>query len=103
LGGIAGLAFLARGDAYGFQRLIQDHRFTRHSVEFVKQGPPPGRVRLADGNEFDDEDLARIDFNLDFLTDLQAVEKRGCGQSAQVVKAVAEGGEVGENLGIHQV
>jgi hypothetical protein len=48
-----------------------------HAVEFVEQGASAGGVGLADGDELDDEDFAGIDFNFDFLANLQAVEKRG--------------------------
>src|SRR6266446_2278670 len=60
-------------------------------------------MRLADGQKLDDEGLPGFDFDGDFFAGLQAVEKRGRRQNADVGISLAKLVVFGENVGIKQI
>src|SRR6267154_2212599 len=60
-------------------------------------------MRLADGKKFDDQGFAGFDFHGDFFARLQAVEKRGRGQNADVGISLAKFVEFGKNIRIEQI
>ena len=73
--GLAGSAFAALVGRR-FQRAIDHAHVPRLAVEFEEHGPRAVGVRLADGEELDDQRLAFLDFDRDFLADLLADRRR---------------------------
>ncbi len=60
-------------------------------------------MRFADGKKFGDEGLSGFDFDGDFFAGLQAIEKRGRGQNADVRIGLAKLVVFGENVRIEQI
>ena len=60
-------------------------------------------VRVADGEELDDQRLAFLDFDADFLADLLAVEENRRREHAGVGVLLLVGGELLEDLRIEQI
>src|SRR6266851_6265295 len=60
-------------------------------------------MRLADGKKFDDKGFSGFDFDGDFFAGLQAIEKRGRGQNADVGIGLSKLVVFGEDVGIKQI
>ena len=71
-------------DAVGLQRLVDDGHIARLAVELEEDGARAVGMRLADRQELDDQRLARLDLDRDFLARLQAVEEDRRRQDAGV-------------------
>src|SRR5205807_8685477 len=66
------------------QRAIADVHFARLAVQFKKERASAVGMRLADGQKLDDEGFSGFDFDGDLFAGLQAVEKYGGGQNADI-------------------
>ena len=102
VGGVlrVGLGTFDLGDA---AFAVGDFDFARLAVEFKEDGDEAVGVGVADGEEFDEEGFARLDFDGDFLIGLKAVEEGGGGDDGDVAVGFAELVEVEEDLGVHEV
>src|SRR5699024_9874610 len=80
---------------------IGDANHARLAIEGIEQP----RVALARGTtlETDDQRLAGIDIDVDFLPFLQSVEEYRSGQTAYIAVVAAVRGEIGKYLRVHQM
>src|SRR5260370_18287008 len=85
------------------QGAITDVHFAGLAVQLKKERACPVGMRLADGKKFDNEGFSGFDFDGDFFAGLQAIEKRGRGQNADVRIGLAKLVVFGENVGIEQI
>ena len=67
LAGIAGIGLDARGAAFDFEAAVADGDFARLAVQFEEDRARAVGMRLADGEEFDDQRLAGLEFDGDLL------------------------------------
>src|SRR5204863_4996395 len=85
------------------QRAIADVHFAGLAVQFKKERASAVGMRLADGQKLDDEGFSGFDFDGDLFARLQAIEKCGGGQNADIRIGLAKFVVLGEDVGIEQI
>ena len=98
--GRVGLGGLADGRG---ERAVDDLDLAGLAVQLEEDGPLAVGVRLADGQELDDQRLARLDLDEVLGARLGAEEEDRRRQDRRVGVRPLVGGEVGEDAGIEQV
>src|SRR5581483_9572811 len=73
------------------------------AVELEEHHPAPFAVGVPDGQAADDQRLAPVDVDGEFLVGIDAVEEGRGGQDADVAEGPPVLGEVGEDLRVHEV
>ena len=68
----------------GFERAVAHRDFARLAVQLEEHQAPAVQVRIADGQELDDQRLALFDVHADFIAGVHAVEEHRRGQHAHV-------------------
>src|SRR5207245_8318619 len=99
VGGVGlGMGFLRAAEC-----LVEDEDFARLAVQLEEDKPLAGGVRVADGQELDNQRLALLDVYADFFAGLHAVEEDGRWQHAGVGILVLMAGELGEDPRIEEL
>ena len=98
--GWIGLGGLADGRG---QRAVEDLDLARLAVELEEDRALAVGVRLAHGQQLDDQGLARLDLDLDLLARLGPEEEDRRGQDRGVGIGPLVGGQIGEDARIEQV
>ncbi len=101
---LIGVVRVCLGAGFGcwLQGSVNHRDISRLAVEFEEDGPATVRVRIADGQERDDQRLARLDVDGNLFARFEAGEEDGGRQTAGVAILAAMLDEVLEHLGIQQ-
>jgi len=102
LPGVGGISFGVRALDHA-QGAVADLDLSGLPVELEEQGARPVGMRIADGQELDDEPLSLLDLDSDFLAELQAVEKRRSGKNADIGISLAELVVFQKDFGIQKI
>ncbi len=86
-----------------FQGFIRNRHVPRLAVEFEEDTASAVRMRIADGQEADDQRLPFLDFRCEFLACLLAVEENRRGEHAGIGILLLMSGELFKDLWIEQV
>ena len=102
MSGIAGIGLRA-GLHLALQRFIAHHHFARLPVQFIKHCACSIRLRVADGQQLDDERFARLQLNRDLFAALETVEELRRRQHIERPPRRPRFRELEEHLRVHQI
>ena len=94
---------LSRRRPLGDLTAIRHANRARLTVQFEEHGARTVLVRIAGGDVPDDQRLAALQVDVDFLARVHAVEEHGGRQRAHVAERGALGGVFRKHLGIHEM